>query len=228
MIRNQEPFKTIMSIFNIFGFNPKEITNRRKVFSVSFFIAFGLGFWFFVALSLIQSESLSDMISRSLYAATVVELIFKTFIIYMKMAHITDLFTKLGSIYEGKDEKVYFEKARKTSMRLAIFQFFSVAPSVLIPILKSLYSGKLLVPLYQFDNFKCSENGFYLCLGFETFGVTYLAFLVCVLDLLPICFMMMISEYFRFLNEKIRNLDLKNNHLAELLNCVKCHEKIKT
>lgn len=227
MIAAKQPFKTILLVFKVFGFNPSKIKNRHKIYSFLFFMLFGIGFWIFVLFSLFQSESLSDLVNRTLYAATVLELFFKTFVVFFKMADIENLFERFDSIFDKEDEKAYFEKARKVSMRLTIFQLLSVAPSVIIPILKSLYSGKLLVPLYQFASFKCSGSGFYLCLIYETFGVTYLAFLVGVLDLLPICFMMMITEYFKLLNEKIRNLNLKLNSLKEVQCIVQSHGEIK-
>jgi hypothetical protein len=227
MVAHKEPLNTILKIFEILGFQPNQLTRYRKIFACANFILFGIGFWAFVAFSLVQAASLSDLLNRMLYAATVIELFFKFIITAIKFDDIKKVLKSVDDIFDSDEKRKFFERARKKTLKLALFQALSVAPSVMIPILISIYSRKLLVPLYQFESFKCTEMRFFACLTYETFGVFYLAFLVSVLDLLPICLMMMIPEYFNYLNGSIKGIKLEDLTRGKFVEIMDCHRSIR-
>lgn len=211
MLSDEEPLKSVLKVFKLFGFYRKEISSRHKKISALMYCFFGILLWVSVIMAIVQSTSRNDFMDRLLLAVTSVAICIKSIVLANKLDEIS-IFLQNFEAFSNKPElQERLNSSRKKSIRLVILHFLSNTLALLISVIASVYFRRLLVPIYIHSSFDLSNAYVFLPLWvFVTLGGLYSAYLSAILDLLPIILMIHLPAITSLISFEVKQIKVEN------------------
>jgi len=225
MFREVEPFRSILKALDLYGFDYAKLSTRHRFWSILVFLCV-CPYWTVVTGSLLQFKDINDFMERLLYLPAILGIVLKALNMFLKFDHFKLLMKGLDKIYDDKKFKKYLEKASQRSMTLSKIQFFSMTASCAI----ASFLPYVLVPMYQISIAGCEKEIFWFYKILQTYSSLYNSYLMLSVDLMTTGIMMVISEYFNYLNDEIRSFEFNDKASmakSEFIKCIQMHRQQK-
>jgi len=208
MLEAQQPFKRILSFFTFFGFTNRKLSIQHRIASTFVYLIFGVLFWTLIILSIIKLNE--NELIYFLIAPTVVGLFLKSLKLFISFKPIEDFFQFSDEIFSAKEFQPYLYRAVKRASLLTAIQLFGYTFLQSTGTLSSALDRKLSAPMITIGDKKrwfwlywfyaCPISGFYSAYLFAGF------------NLLPICLLLIVHEYVKYMNDFLRTVNGSNQY----------------
>jgi len=207
----------------VFGFEFRKASWLHKVLCLLALFISSLMLLLIIT-SLLQAANVEDMIDRLAFVPAVSGLALKAFYVLAK-------FDKFNKLIDNFDETFvdanFLRKALKKAMLLAKVQFYPLTAVYLAGTLSSFFTHQQTVPMFMIQVSGREEEIFWIYKIIQDVGSCYSTYLFLILDLMPICLMMIIAEYLECLNEDFKSLKNPENKRESFIKLIQMHLKIK-
>jgi len=225
MFREVEPFKSFSKALDLYGFGYANISSRYKFCSIIAFASV-CPYWILVAASLFQFKDINDLTEKLLYIPGIMGIVLKAFNLFWKFDEFKLLMKSLDKIYDDEKFKKYLENASRKAMILGKVQFVSITAACVV----AFVMPYMIVPMYEitFAGWETPIYWFYKIL--QNISIFYNSYLMLSVDLMATGIMMIIAEYFNYLNDEIRSLkfdDKASEAKSEFIRCIQMHRQQK-
>jgi len=208
MIRDVEPFKFLLKIFHVFGFNNKTISTFHKC-CCCFIYIFLFSYWSLTFLSLLQVHNIEEFSERLLFVPALLGTCLKALNMITK-------YRELDKLVDNLDDSFGVEKLAngiKSAVLLVktIFTLYSLV--YFAGTISSFATQTLVVKMFMINvpGYEYQINWCYLII--QNVGSLFNIFLTLFVNSLPVCLMMLIADFIQNLNEKIKQLKPSNKSM---------------
>jgi len=208
MLETRQPFKEILSIFRIIGFTSKKLSVRHRIASTFAYLFFGLFMWISIVLSIFQLNE-TEVVNYFLFVPTVVGSILKTSKLFMSFKSIDDFFEFCDKNFSSKEFEPYLDRAIKKASLFAKVQFIVYTIFHAIGALFAVLAGWLAAPMLMIGD---KDKMFWVYWILQNPGGVYSTFLLAGFNLLPICLLLIVHEYVKYMNDFLRTINESNQY----------------
>jgi len=209
MLKTRQPFKIILSFFTFFGFTSRKLSVKHRIAATFFYLFFGVFLWISITLSIFQLNG-NEVMVYFLFTPTVFGILLKTLKLFVSFKPIEDFFQFCDEIFSAKEFQLYLDRAIKKALLLAKVQFIGYTFLQTIASLSSALERKLSVPMMKIGD---EKNWFWLYWFYESpIGGFYTTYLIAALNLLPICLLLIVHEYVKYMNDFLRTINGSNQY----------------
>jgi len=229
MLLKVEPFRTFLKAFQLFGFDFAKASKLHKCLVVLVLTTVTI-YWLLAFSALLQSGSVDELTDRLLYLPTVLGVILKAANLLHKFELFKALMEEFAESYDDQKFDKYLSKAARKSLLMAKIQFVSYTIMNAVSIVLSFVIRKLTVPMFVIQVEGWQETLFWSYKFLHDAGTTYGCYMLVVVDLMPISLMLVIAEYFRYINDNIcdlRNCSSDAQMQNEFVKLLKLHREQK-
>jgi len=220
MFREVPPFNYFLTGFWLFGFEFKaaHVAHKFMVLLVVGLVAMDVSLIF---LSLVQSQDIDDLTTRLLYVPTILGIIMKGVKFFIQYDKFKKIFEEFSELFDDKDFKPFLDKAAKKALFLAKFQFYQITVTCLMAVAMPIATHMLTIPMFVIPLPKWQEELFWFSSFLQDLGSFYNSYMWIVIDCMPICLMIVIAEYFNYLNEGFK----QQTSRSEFIKFIKLHQR---
>jgi len=187
----------------------KKLSVKHRIAATFFFIFFGVFLWISIILSIFQLNE-KEVLVYFLFTPTVFGILLKTLKLFVSFKPIQDFFQFCDEIFSAKEFQLYLERAIKKASLLTTVQFIGYTFLQTMGILSSALDRKLSIPMLTIGD---TKKWFWLYWFYESpIGGTYSTFLLAAFNLLPICLLLIVHEYVKYMNDFLRTINGSNQY----------------
>jgi len=208
MLKTQQPFKGILRFLTFFGFTSKKLSVQHRIASTFTYLIFGLLFWSLIVLSIFQLNE-NELVNYFLIAPTVFGMPFKTLKLFISIKPIEDFFEVCDEMFSAKEFQRYFDRAIMKASLLAKVHFIGYVFLQTIATFLSAVFRKLTVPMLTIGD---KEKMFWVLWILQNPGGVYSTLLFAALSFLPICLLLIVHEYVKYMNDFLKTINGSNQY----------------
>ena len=221
MFEKVTPFKQLLFILKLYGLQPKNITKGHKIIVFVFHFTFEFIFGTLITLSIFEIRDSAEFAYHLLIFSHDIGIWLKLIYFFRSSEKLDKFKNNMMKAFEEFDDN--FDKALKSSSRLS---FVYVAVLVLLAVFSTTFAwfAKSKVLLFWKPPIELDEGTWFILHWIEETGGIYFNILISsVMDLYPLCIIIMLQSYFNKLNQKFSNIKYKK----DFIECIEKQKKIK-
>jgi len=226
MLSQNQPFKFILKLLQIFGIDYKNLSTKKRAFAFYCFAQY-FCFIFLVFLQAFFNSQQAAIMEQLFKGITSSIGMFRGIVLFFRFGEVKVLLNQIDEIFDGREH--YLHKVLKRCTTLTKIQFGFVYFSMFMLAVTILETGVFEMSIYEFDFIKESAFKFPVYFLQNILNMTYFLTVLNAIDFLPTFIMMTFSAYLEFLNEKFTEITFVEGQQKQqnFIEAIELHDQFK-
>jgi len=224
MLKNQQPFKSLLQWLTFYGFIPTEVRRLQIIGFVVRQLLFGATFLFIASstISAIKIEDVNDVSKIILFSPVLIFDLVSAINIQRTKLKIVALVDDLGELFKDPATESFLAKGLKSASICAKYIGSISCFLMTLALIDGIVSLKLSTPIWLPFGWLERRKVFLAVLFVQyTFGTIFFGIFAILLTLLPNCFLFVINAYADYLRVKLRQVSSRES----LIQWIEVHRK---